>query len=422
MPDIKRKIAFPGVLLPRKRSNGQVKTKRPEKQIKRIRYFIFLKDVLYLTVSAFGGPHAHLAMLIDIMVKKRGYVTEEELMELNALCQILPGPTSTQTITAIGFKIGGPNLAYLTLMVWLFPAFILMTSAGILISSLEERHVHADFTKFVMPMAVGFVAYAAYKITRKVVRSVDGIILLAVSAAVTYFLTSPFVYPVLLLGGGAITALKFKSQPIEEKRTFKVEWSNFTLWATVLVFAAALAGITKSMPIGLFERFYRNGSLVFGGGQAVIPLIYTEFVEFKKFLTSEEFLSGFGLVQAVPGPVFSFSAYIGALSMRDAGIGGQILGALFSTMGMFLPGTFMIFFIIRFWKELKKYRIVKASLEGILAASAGMVIAAGVLLFEPIEHSLVNYLIVIGSFLILMFTRIPAPLLIIAGILAGLIF
>lgn len=420
MPVIKRKIASRLPLLNRKDANG--KTKSPEKLIKRIRYFIFLKDVLYLTLSAFGGPHAHLAMLINIMVKKRGYLTEAELLELNALCQILPGPTSTQTITAIGFKIGGPNLAYLTLLVWILPAFILMTAAGILVSLLKEHHVHADFAKYVMPMAIGFVAYAAFKITRKVVRTVDGIVLMIVSAIVSLYFKSPYMYPVLLLMGGAVTAFKFKSQPIEEKRKFKVEWSNFTLWAMVLLFAAALGGITKAMPIRLFENFYRNGSLVFGGGQALIPLIYTEFVEFKRYLTSEEFLSGFGLVQAVPGPVFSFSAYIGALSMRGYGIGGQILGAFFSTVGMFLPGTFMIFFIIRFWKELKKYRIVKASLEGILAVSAGMVIAAGILLFEPIEHTLINFLIMAGAFLILMFTRIPAPFLVIAGIIAGLIF
>ena len=121
-------------------------------------------------------------MLLEIMVKKRGYVTEEELLELNALCQILPGPTSTQTITAIGFKIGGPNLAYLALLVWIAPAFILMTGAGILIATLQAYDISANFTKYIMPVAVAFVAHAAYKITRKVVRSHDGIILMIVGA------------------------------------------------------------------------------------------------------------------------------------------------------------------------------------------------------------------------------------------------
>lgn len=375
-----------------------------------------------LTFSAFGGPQAHLAMLLELMVKKRAYITEEELIELNALCQILPGPTSTQTITAIGFKIGGPNLAYLTLLVWILPAFIIMTSAGILINIFQKNNISTEFTKFITPIAVGFVAYAALKISKKVIYTFEGVLLMLLAAITSYFIRTPYIYPVLLLLGGALTAIKFKSQPIEQKQKIKIEWSNFTLWAVVLLFAAILGGITKSLPIRLFENFYRNGSLVFGGGQVLIPLLYTEFVDFKKYLTSEEFLSGFGLVQAVPGPTFSFSAYIGALSMRSYGIGGQVLGALFSAMGIFLPGTFLIFFIIRFWDGLKKYRIVKASLEGILAASSGMVITAAVLMYQPLEPNLLNNLIILSTFLILTFTRIPAPFIIIVGLVAGFIF
>jgi chromate transporter len=156
----------------------------------------------------------------------------------------------------------------------------------------------------------------------------------------------------------------------------------------------------------------------------LIPLLYTEFVEFKHYLSSEEFLSGFGIVQALPGPVFSFSAYIGALSMRDQGLLWQILGGLVAAAGIFLPGTFLIFFVIRFWEELKKYRVVKASLEGINAASSGLVIAASFLLFQPIEQNAnaINITVLVGTFIILMFTKIPAPFIIISGLIAGLIF
>ena len=390
--------------------------------IRRIRYYIFLKDVLWLSLTAFGGPQAHLAMLIDLMVKKRGYLTEAELIELNALCQILPGPTSTQTITAIGFKIGGPNLAYLTLLVWMIPAFTIMTTAGIVIAQLQEKNISTAFTRYIMPIAIGFVAYAAYRISTKVVYTIEGVLLMILAAVTSYFIRTPYIYPVLLLAGGALTAFKFKSQPIEEKDRFKIEWSNFTLWAVVLILAAVIGGITKSLPIRLFENFYRNGSLIFGGGQVLIPLLYTEFVDFKAYLSSEEFLSGFALVQALPGPTFSFSAYIGALSMREYGLMGEIIGAFFAATGIFLPGTFLIFFVFRFWGELKKYRIVKASLEGILAASSGMVITAAILLFQPIEHSLLNISLIIGTFLILMFTRIPAPFIILAGLIAGFLF
>ena len=355
------------------------------------------------------------------MVKGRAYLTEEELMELNALCQILPGPTSTQTITAIGFKIGGPTLAYLTLMVWLTPAFCIMTTAGVLMVHLEQMNKSMDFAKFIQPMAVGFVTYAAYMISKKIVKTYEAGAIMIISAILSFMLKSPYVFPVLLLGSGALTAVKFNEQPKEPDKKLKIEWSNFILWFVLFIVIAIVGHFTKYLPIRLFENFYRNGSLIFGGGQVLIPLLYTEFVEFKSYLTSEEFLTGYALVQAVPGPVFSFTSYIGALSMREYGIGGQILGSFLSTLGIFLPGTLFIFFVIRFWEELKKYRIVRASIEGINAASSGMVIAAAFLLFQPIEANFVNMFMIISTFLVLMFTKIPPPFIILVGLIAGFI-
>jgi len=104
---------------------------------KKVRYYIFLKDVITLAITAFGGPQAHFAMMLDMMVKKRGYLDEKDFIELHALCQFLPGPTSTQTLTAIGYKVGGPNLAYLTLLVWIIPAFLVMSTAGVMVSTLK---------------------------------------------------------------------------------------------------------------------------------------------------------------------------------------------------------------------------------------------------------------------------------------------
>lgn len=391
---------------------------------RKIRYFIFLRDIFVLSVSAFGGPQAHLAMLFDTMVTKRKYLTEDELIELHALCQILPGPTSTQTITALGFKIGGPNLAYLTLIIWMLPAVAIMIAAGIGMATLQDRSISIDFTKYIQPMAVGFVTYAAYKISLKVVHTRTAMGLMIIAAVVSYFVKNPLIFPFILVISGSITAMKFKAHPEEADKEIKIDWRNFILWASVLSFFAILGGITRERSVLLFENFYRNGSLIFGGGQVLIPLLYTEFVEFKSYLSSEEFLTGFGMVQALPGPVFSFSAYIGALSMREYGLIWQIFGGLIAAAGIFLPGTFLIFFVIRFWEQLKKYRMVKASLEGINAASSGLVIAAAFLLFQPIENdtSMVSITILVGTFILLMFTKTPAPLIIIGGLIAGLIF
>jgi chromate transporter len=276
-------------------------------------------------------------------------------------------------------------------------------------------------------MAVGFVSYGAYMISLKTVNTKTGIALMILSAVVSYFIQTPFIFPIILLAAGLITALKFRAQPKELKQKVTIDWSNFLLWAGVLIVAAILGGVTKALPIKLFENFYRNGSLVFGGGQVLAPLLYTEFVQYAKPLhyptSHDEFLSGYALAQAIPGPNFSFSAYIGALSMREYGIGGEILGAFMSAsaLGIFLPGTLLIFFVIRFWESLKKYRAVRASLEGITAASAGLVAASAIILFQPLENSVVNFAVTIATFCLLVFTKIPSPVIILLGLVFGFI-
>jgi chromate transporter len=378
-----------------------------------------LKDVFVLSLTAFGGPQAHIALFIDKFVIQRGYLNEKELLELNALCQILPGPTSTQTITAIGFRVGGLRLAYLTLILWCTPAVTIMIAAALGFTYFSQESI-LHTTRFIQPMAVGFIAYAGFKISSKVIESKSGILVMILSAILSLWVASPFVYPIFLILGGLTTAFKYKQQPVVEKNEpLKIHWDGFLLWGGVFILAVALSVITRYEPIVIFENFYRNGSMIFGGGQVLIPFLYTEFVEFKDALTSQEFLSGYGIAQAVPGPVFSFGSFIGALSMPDYGIMGKIIGGLSAAAGIFLPGTFLIFFVYRFWDGLKRYRIVRASLEGITAASSGMVVAAAVVLFLPLEHNVVNPAIVVATFAILQFTKVPAPLLIIGGIVLG---
>ena len=152
-----------------------------------------------------------------------------------------------------------------------------------------------------------------------------------------------------------------------------------------------------------------------------MPYLYTEFVEFKHFLTSEEFLTGYAISQGIPGPTFSISSYIGALSMREFGTPGFILGGLIAAGGIFLPGIFLIFFVIRFWDQLKLYRPVRAALEGINAVSCGMLIAAAYLLFEPLEANGLNIFFILGTYSLLQFTKISSPMIIIAGIILGII-
>lgn len=391
--------------------------------IKRVRYYLFLKDILALSLTAFGGPQAFLAMLLERMVKVRSYITEDELWELNALCNMLPGPSSTQLISAIGFRVGGPNLAYLALLVWIIPATLIMTAAAALIYFLQETSPNAlNFAKFIQPMAIGFIIFAAQKTISKMVQTTEAMVLVLISTFVAFFYSSPFVFPVLLVIGGLSTSIKYKKQPkLDQDEPLRIQWANFYLWGGVLILAAILGALTKYQPVILFENFYRNGSLIFGGGQVLVPYLYTEFVDFKNFLSSEEFLTGYAISQGIPGPTFSISSFVGALSMREYGLIGFLTGGLIAAAGIFLPGIFMIFFVIRFWDQLKKYRPVRAALEGINAVSCGMLIAAAYLLFEPLEANFLNILMILGAYSLLQFTKISSPWIILGGILLGIL-
>lgn len=390
--------------------------------IRRFRYIIYLMDILLLSLTAFGGPQVHLMMMIERLVRKRRYITEEELLELQALCQVLPGPSSTQTVTAIGLKIGGQPLAYLSLIVWSLPAMVLMTIAAIGIHYLERHSISLEFTRFVGPMAVAFLMYGAWAIARKVIHNTQSWSFLIISTILAYLYPSPYMTPVLIIAGGIAASLNFKKHEKMERGPIRIRWRPIIFWISVLVAAAIVGKITNSLPVRLFENFYRNGSLVFGGGQVLIPILYNEFVEFKHYLTDQEFLAGMALTQVVPGPVFSIATFVGSISLQSEGITGQIIGGFVATAGIFLPGTFFIFFAYPIWGQLKKYRGIRASLEGIHAASCGLTIAAAISLFQPMMTDWQPLLTVLITLLVLSFAKIPSYVIIIAGLLLGLIF
>lgn len=388
-----------------------------------LRRFIFLKDIFILAFSAFGGPQAHIAMMLRLLVEKRKYISEEELLELQALCQILPGPTSTQTITAIAYRKGGTILAFLTLLIWVLPAATLMCSAAIGLDYLISNNISIDFVKYIKPMAVGFVAFAAFQITKKVIKTKTQITLLLLSAIISFMFSKPWLFPLIIIIGGFITAREYRRHHKKEaKQPIKIKWINLIIFFVIYIAAAIISKSIIYEPIQLFESFYRNGSLIFGGGQVLIPYLQNEFVNIREVITNDEFLTGFGLVQAMPGPVFSFSSFVGATASKELGLNGMLLGAFTSSVGVFLPGTLLIFFVIKFWDELKQFRIVRASLDGINATSSGLICAAVFMLFMPLKGDSINYLITITTFILLKFTRIPAPFLILIGLLCGFFF
>ncbi len=177
--------------------------------------------------------------------------------------------------------------------------------------------------------------------------------------------------------------------------------------------------ISENLLVELFARFYRFGYLVFGGGQVVVPIMHGDLVEIKRFMTSQEFLTGYGLVQGLPGPMFSFSAYAGGLAARDGNFLFQIAGAVVSGIGIFLPGLLLIYFVYPIWEQLKRIKAIQISLRGINAVAGGLIAVAGVILMQSSGLTFENILVTGAASATLFFKILPAPLLVLITLVAG---
>jgi chromate transporter len=391
--------------------------------------FLFIRDVIIFTFTAFGGPQAHIAIMLKDFVQRRHYINEQELLELNALTQVLPGPSSTQTLIGIAYKVGGLWLSILTFIIWIFPSAAILCFASIAFSLVDDKNKFIQIMRYIQPIAVGIVAYAAYSLARSVLKTDVSIWLAITAVIVTLILRNAYVFPILILLGGMISsALETSAEETQLRVNLfaKINTRKVMYYIGILLLFATLGAIINqtspfSLPIRLFENFYRNGIIIFGGGQVLIPLMFTEFVQMKQYLSGEEFLAGFALQQALPGPTFSFTSFVGAMTMKnaDASVAGQILGSVVATLGINLPGFILVLFFVPFWSDLKKISRIKNSLSGINAVAVGFLIAAFFFMLKPVSLTLFSAVLIISTFLLLNFTRVRTPLIILAGVLLG---
>jgi chromate transporter len=414
-----------------------------------LRHLHFLKTVFLHSVTAFGGPQAHIAMMMKTFVHQRPYVTKEELLEYNGFCQLLPGASSTQTITLIGYKRGGILLAVLTLIIWILPASILMGAFSFLAGYIDKRDLEHIF-KFIPPMAVGFLVYAAVIAFGTSIRNTITWVIMLVSAAATYLLfKQPWIFPLLIVLGGITTNLSRKRIPQIEQKPRKIKWWNIWMFAIIFIAAGFISSTAKKnnwpnrKPINLFENTYRMGSLVFGGGQVLMPMMYEQFcirsvvVKQKKHdqnvitIDKDDMYNGMGIVRAIPGPVFSIASFAGGMALKDMGTkpeertAMQLLGCLIGTIAIFLPSALLVLFFFPIWNNLKKYAAIYRSIEGINAAVVGILIAATLFIMKDISIieaktiSFINVGIILGTFLLLHYTKIPSPIIVILCLLVG---
>jgi len=419
-----------------------------------LRHLHFLKTVFVYSVSAFGGPQAHLGMMMKNFVHRTPYVTEQELMEYNAFCQLLPGASSTQTVTLIGYKRGGVLLATLTLIVWILPASILMGALSFVLPHVSKAELGTDIFEFIPPMAVGFIAYASYAAFPLAIKNTITWIIMICGAVLTYFFFGkPAVIPLLILAAGIATNFSHKRIPQTEQKPKKIRWWNFWLFGIIFIAAGFLSEQARihdwenRKPIALFENTYRMGSLVFGGGQVLIPMMYEQWgvrPEQKKVkeknpnvikIKEEDLFTGMGIVRAIPGPVFAIASFTGGMALKDMGESDatktmmQVLGCIIGTVAIFLPSALLVLFFFPIWDHLKKYAVVYRSVEGINAVVVGIILASAVYMLRDITFSGINpigaslnIIAMAGTFLVLSFTKLAPPFVVIACLLLGYFF
>ena len=379
-------------------------------------------------------------MMMKTFVYRRKDVTEQELMDYSAFCQLLPGASSTQTLTLIGYKRGGVLLAMITLIIWTLPACILMA----LFSFFPMRTT--GIFRFIGPMTIGFLAFAAQRAFRVSIRNTITRVILVISTIATFFLFKwPWIFPVLLVCGGFVTTLSSKRIPQVEVLPKKIKWGNIWLFAIIFILAGAGSELARKnnwpnrRPINVFENTYRFGSLVFGGGNVLMPMMYEQFVARPQSqqlihrnphiirIDQTDFYSGWGMVRAIPGPVFSVASYMGGVAMKDKGTAWQIFGCFIGATGIFLPSALLVLFFYPIWHNLKKYATVYRALEGINSVVVGIMIAAALYMMKDFQSAswrdiFLNLAVIGATWLLLLFSKLPSPVIVLFWLGLGWVF
>lgn len=414
--------------------------------MKLLRHIAFLKQVLLFSLTAFGGPQGHYGMMVRSFVQKRRDVTQEELNDFIGFCQLLPGASSTQTITLIGYKRGGIPLALLTLLIWILPASTLMGALALMLQYFKTASLNTAVFRFLQPMAIGFLFYAAWSVYRSAVNNLITRVIFVAAALATYvFFKTPWIFPGVLIAAGVVTNFSKRRIVQQELPTKKIRWQNIGIFLMLFIVAGFLSETARKQQwenrktFTLFENFYRFGSIVFGGGDVLMPMMYEQYVArptnqqlLKRNadviqIEKNDFLTGAGMVRAIPGPVFSMAAFTGGMAMRSDGAAKQVMGAAIATVAIFLPSALLVLFFYPIWNNLKKYAVIYRSLEGVNAAVVGLMLASAVYLSRDISifHfnaiSVENLLVIASTISLLLFTRIPSPVIAATCLLLGVI-
>jgi len=377
---------------------------------------------LILGLTSFGGPSAHLGYFRNEFVQRRNWLTDQAYAELVALCQFLPGPASSQAGFAIGmFRAGVPG----GIAAWI--AFTMPSAIALFLFASGASELHGPLGQSIFHglkvSAVAIVAHAVWGMARTLCPDARRASI-ALAALVTVTMIHGSVGQVCAILMGILLALVLcRSYARTDVAGLKLTVSGMTGSVAAVLFVVLLFGLpllALAMPsatLSLMDAFYRAGALVFGGGHVVLPLLQAEVVQ-SGWLDAHEFMAGYGAAQAVPGPLFTFAAYLGALI---APLGSSLSGAFLALVMIFLPGILILLAILPFWGKFRHHHLVQT---GMLGANAAVVGILGAALYQPVWVSAIanplDFALAVAGWLMLAVWKLPAWLVVIVLACGGI--
>ena len=382
---------------------------------------------LKLGLTSFGGPIAHLGYFRNELVVRRKWIDEAGYGDLIALCQFLPGPASSQVGFSLGVLRGGGILGGLAAWVaFTMPSALLLVAfafgAAAFTGPVSQGLLHG-----LKLVAVAVVAQAVWGMARTLApdRARAGIALAAIAVIVSIHGSVGQIAAIALGALAGLYLCRGAASPVEGHLSFPVSRRNSVialgLFAAFFIIPPLLTRSSGGHGLALFNAFYRSGALVFGGGHVVLPLLQAQVVT-PGWVANEAFLAGYGVAQAVPGPLFSFAAYLGAV-MGPAG--HSVAGAAVALVAIFLPGLLLVYGMLPFWDALRSRQTAQAAMRGANAAVVGILGAA---LYNPVWTSAVlaprDFALATAGFLLLAVWKAPPWIVVVllaaAGALTGI--
>ncbi len=373
-----------------------------------------------LGLTSFGGPIAHLGYFHEEYVRRRKWLDEKSYADLVALSQFLPGPSSSQVGIGIGVMRGGTIGGFISFIGFTLPSVIALIIFASLLHTFGIED--AGWISGLKIVAVVVVAHAILGMAKNLTPDIQRKTIALFALSLTLLWQDALTQIGVILFAALIGFLIYRNEKTEEKENqIKFPLSRrfgaicLTLFFGLLLLLPVLRSIFSIEWIALFDSFYRSGSLVFGGGHVVLPLLEQELVP-TGWISEEQFLAGYGAAQAVPGPLFTFAAYAGTV------IGGWSIGLL-ATVAIFLPAFLLILGALPFWARLRHNEHIKGAIMGVNAAVVGILIAA---FYNPIWtssiHTSVHFVIAAILFSLLVYWKLPPWVIVLAGAVSGLIF